>query len=140
MREYLDKVIKADQCAQYVDEIDIAVNDADHLIKNLKATFECIRHAGLKLTMHKCHFGATEIDFLGRTITPEGFKPQKEQRTTFLEKTKIPQIQKSPAEISWFPQLLEELHTKIIRETSPFLSTPQKGRESTCDHRASTTI
>ena len=38
MREYLDKVIKADQCAQYVDDIGIAANDADHLIKNLKAT------------------------------------------------------------------------------------------------------
>ena len=57
MREYLDKVIKTDQCAQYVDDIGIAANDADHLIKNLKATFECIRHAGLKLTMHKCHLG-----------------------------------------------------------------------------------
>ena len=92
MREYLDKVIKADQCAQYVDDIGIAANDADHLIKTLKATFECIRHAGLKLTMHKCHFGATEIDFLGRTITPEGVKPQKERITNFLEKNQIPQI------------------------------------------------
>ena len=64
MREYLDKVIKADQCAQYVDDIDIAANDAEQLIKNLRATFQCIRHAGLKLTMHKCHSGATEIDFL----------------------------------------------------------------------------
>ena len=70
MREYLDKVIKADQCAQYVDDIGIAANDAEQLIKNLRATFQCIREAGLKLTMHKCHFGATEIDFLGRTITP----------------------------------------------------------------------
>ena len=95
MREYLDKVIKADQCAQYVDDIGIAANDADHLIKNLKATFECIRHAGLKLTMHKCHFGATEIDFLGRTITPEGVKPQKQQITTFLEKTKFPKSKKA---------------------------------------------
>ena len=32
MREYLDKVIKVDQCAQYVDDIGIAANDADHLI------------------------------------------------------------------------------------------------------------
>ena len=95
MREYLDKVIKADQCAQYVDDIGIAANDADHLIKNLKATFECIRHAGLKLTMHKCHFGATEIDFLGRTITPEGVKPQKERITNFLEKTKFPKSKKA---------------------------------------------
>ena len=86
MREYLDKVIKADQCAQYVDDIGIAANDADHLIANLRATFKCIQEAGLKLTMHKCHFGATEIDFLGRTITPQGVKPQKQNVQNFLEK------------------------------------------------------
>ena len=90
MREYLDKVIKADQCAQYMDNIGIATNDAIHLIKNLKATFESIRKAGLKLTMHKCHFGATDIDFLGRTITPEGIKPQKEKITTLLEQSQFP--------------------------------------------------
>ena len=57
----------------------MGIANADHSIKYLRATFECIRKAGLKLTIHKCHFGATEIDFFGRTITPEGVKPQKEQ-------------------------------------------------------------
>ena len=75
MSEYLDKSIKADQCAQYVDDISIAANDADHLIANLRATFNCIEEAGLKLTMHKCNFGAKKIGFLGRTITPQGVKP-----------------------------------------------------------------
>ena len=51
MREYLDKVIKADQCAQYVDDIGIAANDVDHLMTNLRATFKCIQEAGLKLTI-----------------------------------------------------------------------------------------
>ena len=90
MREYLDRVIKADQCAQYVDDIGVAATDANQLIVNLRATLQCIREAGLKLSMHKRHFGATEIDFLGRTITPEGVKPQKERITNFLEKTKFP--------------------------------------------------
>ena len=95
MREYLDRVIKADQCAQYVDDIGVAATDANQLIVNLRATFQCIREAGLKLSMHKCHFGATEIDFLGRTITPEGVKPQKERITNFLEKTKFPKSKKA---------------------------------------------
>ena len=90
MREYLDKVIKADQCTQYVDDIGIAANTAEQLIRNLRATFQCIRTAGLKLTMHKCHFGAKEIDFLGRTITPEGVRPQRPRVQNFLEKTKFP--------------------------------------------------
>ena len=95
MREYLDKVIKADQCAQYVDDFGIAANDADHFIANLRATFKFIQEAGLKLTMHKCYFGATEIDFLGRTITSQGVKPQKQNVQNFLEKTKFPKSKKA---------------------------------------------
>ena len=45
--QYLDKIIKADRCAQYVDDIGIAANDADHLIANLRATFQCIQEAVL---------------------------------------------------------------------------------------------
>ena len=37
MRENLDPVVKADQCAQYVDDIGIAANEADQLILNLKS-------------------------------------------------------------------------------------------------------
>ena len=77
MREYFDRVIKADQCAQNIDDLGIAGNDTDQLIKSLRATFKCIREAGLKLTMHKCHFGATEIDFFGRTITQKVSIPER---------------------------------------------------------------
>ena len=38
MRDYLDEVIKADQRAQYVDDIG---KDADRFIGNLRATFKC---------------------------------------------------------------------------------------------------
>ena len=58
MREYLDKVIKADQCAQYVDDFGIAAIDAEKLINNLWVTFQCIQKAGLKFTIYNCHFGA----------------------------------------------------------------------------------
>ena len=94
MREYLCRDIKADQCAQYADDIGIAANDADQPNKSLRATFECIRDARLKLTMYKCHFGAIEFSFLGKTITPEGVKPQKE-RIINLEKTKFPKSKKA---------------------------------------------
>ena len=90
MREHLDKVIKADQCAQYVDDIGIAANDADDLITNLRAFFQYIREAGLKLTMHKCHYGAKDTEFLGRTIYPQGVKPQKQNLQYFPWKNQIP--------------------------------------------------
>ena len=53
MREYLDPVVKADQCAQYVDDIGISANNATDLIRNIRAVFKCIRQAGLKLTIEK---------------------------------------------------------------------------------------
>ena len=59
MRKYLEKVIKAEPCAQNIVDIRLAANDVlrKQLCANIKTVFECIRNAGLKLTMSKCHFG-----------------------------------------------------------------------------------
>ena len=120
LREYLDRVIKADRCAQYMDDIGIAANDADHLIKNLRASSECIREAGLKLAMYKCHFGATEIDFLGRTIIPEGVKPQNERNTNFLEKTKIPKSKKALQRYLGFLNYYRNYIPRLSEKLVPF--------------------
>ena len=95
IREYLDPVIKADQCAQYVDDIGIAVNTPDQLIKNLQAVFQCLRKTCLKLSMAKGHFGVQEVDFFGRTITTNGVAPQKQKISQFLEKVKFPRSKKA---------------------------------------------
>ena len=120
MREYLDKVIKADQKAQYVDDIGIAVNDADHLIANVRATFKCIQEAGLKLTMHKCHFGAKEIDFLGRTITPQGVKPQKQNVQNVLEKTKFPKSKMALQRYLGFLNYYRNYVSRLSERLAPF--------------------
>ena len=95
IREYLDPVIQADQCAQYFDDIGIAANTPEQLIKNLQAVFKCLRKAGLKLSMTKCHFGVQEVDFLGRTITTKGLAPQKQKIAKFLERVKFPRSRKA---------------------------------------------
>ena len=75
--EHLDSAIKVDKCAQYVDDIGIAGNTPQQLIKNLREVFQCLRKAGRKLSMAKCHFEVQEVDFLGRKITTRGVAPQK---------------------------------------------------------------
>ena len=72
MRDYLDPVVKADQCAQYVDDIGPAANNATDLTRNIRAVFKCIRQSGLKLTIEKCQLGVRQVEFLGRTISQEG--------------------------------------------------------------------
>ena len=118
LREYLDKVIKADQCAQYVDDIGIAAND--HLIANLRATFKCFQKAGLKLTMRKCHFGATEIDFLGRTITPQGVKHQRQNVQNLLQKTKFPMSKKALQRYLGFLNYYRNYVPRLSERLAPF--------------------
>ena len=90
MRVYLNPVVKADQCAQYVDDIGIAANNATDLTRNIRAVFKCIRQAVLKLAIEKWHFGVRQIEFLGRTFTPEGISPQARKIQNFPDKLRFP--------------------------------------------------
>ena len=107
MREYLDPVVKADQCAQYVDDIGIATNNATDLTRNIRAVFQCIRNAGLKLTIEKCLFGVRQFEFLGRTISCEAVTPQTHKIRNFLKKLRFPQS-KRPCSGIWASWIITE--------------------------------
>ena len=129
MREYLDPVVKADQCAQYVDDIGIAANNATDLTRNIRAVFKCIRQAGLKLTIEKCHFGVRQVEFLGPTISPEGISPQAREIQNFLDKLRFPISKKALQRYLGFvnyyrnsiPRMAEKLHPfyKLIKTEVP---------------------
>ena len=130
IREYLDTLIKADQCAQYVDDIVIAANTVLQLCINIRAVFECIRNASLKMSMSKCHFGVKQVDFLGRTITPEGVSPQVDKVKDFLAKLKFPNSRKGLQRYigflnyyrNYIPRLSERLTSffKVLKKTNKF--------------------
>ena len=90
MREYLDPVVKSDQCAEFVDDIGIAAKNATDLTRNVRAVFKCIRQAGLQLKIENCHFGVRQVEFLGRTVSPEGISPQARKIQNFLHKFRFP--------------------------------------------------
>ena len=62
MRDYLDPVVIADQCAH--DDNGIAANNATDLTRNIRAVFKCIRPAALKLTIEKCYLGVKQVEIL----------------------------------------------------------------------------
>ena len=99
MREYSDKEIKEDQCAQYVDDIGITAKSVTQLIRKTRAVFECIRQAGLMLSIDKYHFGVTEVEFLGRTITLQGIAPKTTKE--ILSKRTISKIKEASTKIHW---------------------------------------
>ena len=98
-REYLDPVAKADKCAQFLDDIGIAANNATNLTRNIRAVFKCIRQAGLKLAIEKFHFGVTQVVILGRTISPEGISAQARKSQNFLDKLRFPKSKKHYSDI-----------------------------------------
>ena len=121
IREYLDPIIKADQCAQYVDDIGIAANTPEQLIRNLRAVFfQCLRKTGLKLSMTKCHFRVQEVDFLGRTITTKGVAPQKLKIAKFLEKVKFPRSKKALQRYIGFSNYYRNYIPRLAERPTPF--------------------
>ena len=84
------------------------------------------QEAGLKLTMHKCHFGAKEIDFLGRTITPTRRQTPETERAKLSGKDQIPEVEKGFTTIFGIPKLLQELCPKTLRTPCSILQDAQK--------------
>ena len=87
MREYFDPAVKTDQCAQYVNNIGIAAK--------FRAVLQCIRQAGLKLTIEKYPFQVGQVEFLVRTISSKGVSQQTHNIENLLEQIDSPQIEKS---------------------------------------------
>ena len=120
MREYLDPVVKADQCAQYVDDIGIAANNAAALTQNIRAAVQCIRNAGLKLTIEKCHFGVRQLEFLGRTISSEGVSPQAHKIQNFLKKLRFPKSKKALQRYLGFVNFYRNYIPRMAEKLDPF--------------------
>ena len=118
MQEYLDKLIKAHQRAQYVDDIGIAATSVTQLIRNIRAVFECIRQAGLKLTIEKCHFGETQVEFFGRTITPQEKTPHDHKIQKFLANVRFPksknQVQRYMVFVNSYRSYIPRLSKKLL--------------------------
>ena len=130
MREYLDPVSKADQRAQYVDDIGIAANNTSDFTRNIQAVFKCIRQAILKLTIEKCHFGVRQVEFLGKTISPEGISPQARNIQNFLNNFRFSKSKKALQRYLTFvnyykisiPRMAEKLNPfyKLLKTEVPF--------------------
>ena len=72
----MDPVVKVDHCAQYVDDIGSAANNATDLSRNIRAVFKFIFQEELELKIEKCHFGVRKVEFIGGIISLEVISPE----------------------------------------------------------------
>ena len=120
MRAYLDPVVKADQCAQYVDDIGIAADNGTDFTRNIRAVFKCIRQAGLKLKIEKGRFGVKQVEFLGRTISSEGVSPQSHKIQNFLNKLRFPKSKKVLQRYLGFVNYYRNYISRMDEKLKPF--------------------
>ena len=126
MREYLDPVVKSDQCVEYVDDIGIAAIKATDVTRNIRAVFKCIRHAVLKLAIEKCHFKVRQVQFLGRTLSPEGISPQARTVQNFLDKLKFPILKKLIQRYLGFVNYYGKYIPRMAEKPNPFYRLPKR--------------
>ena len=119
IREYLDTLIKADKCAQYVDDIGIAANNVDELVLKIEAVFQQIQKAGLKLSMSKFTFGHPKIEFLGKSITTKRIGK-------FLNNLKLPTSVKSLQRYIGFVQFYRQNIPMLVEKLVPLYKLLQK--------------
>ena len=63
----------------YIDDILVAsANDEEHT-EHLKIVFQWLKDFSLRLNVSKCHFGKSELEFLGHLISIDGFRPTPEK-------------------------------------------------------------
>ena len=120
MRKYLDACIAEDKCFQYVDDLGTAAHTFEELLDNLRRIFECIRKSGLKLTVQKCEFGLSEIQFLGSSITTQGMSPNREKVEKFLKSLKMPKTPKQIRRFIGFFQYFRAFLPKLSERLLPF--------------------
>ena len=120
MREYLDPVVNADQCAGCVDDIGISVNNATDLTRSIRAVFKCIRRAGLQLTINRRHFGVRQVEFLGRTISPGGISKQTQKIHSFLVKLIFPKRKKTLQRYLTFVDYYRSFILRMAEKPNPF--------------------
>ena len=76
--------------------------------------------AGLELNIEKCQFEVTEVDFLGRTITPQGIAPKTTKSKNSWQLWDS-QSQKTSANMYWVRELLPHLHSGSDRKNTRIL-------------------
>ena len=65
----------------YLDDVLVYSPTFQDHISHLQQVFDRFRKYNLKLKMRKCHFGKTEVEFLGHIVGQDGIKPNPEKIT-----------------------------------------------------------
>jgi len=79
-QRFIDEVLRdLDFCYAYTDDMLVASTSEGEHKQHLRTLFQCFNNYGVLLKPAKCVFGATEVTFLGYTVSAAGTRPLEEK-------------------------------------------------------------
>lgn len=107
----------------YLDDVNIYSSDWDQHLKDLRATFDRIRNANLRLNIQKCHFARPQVVFLGFVVSDEGIKtdPEKIDKMVNLKPPRnLKELRSALGLFSFLPQFHLQLFGTCTTTDSPY--------------------
>ena len=111
-----------------MNKIGIEANDASDLTRNVPAVYKCIRKARFELAIEKYHFEAREVEFLGKTISPERMVNSSPKKSIFLGKLIISKFGKALQCYLEFVNFYRNDNPRLGEKLNPFHTLPKAGR------------
>jgi hypothetical protein len=79
-QRFINEVLRdLDFCYAYIDDVLVASTSEDEQEQHLHTLFQRFSEYGVLLNPAKCVFGATEVTFLGYTVSADGTRPLEEK-------------------------------------------------------------
>lgn len=94
-QRFMDNVLSNLPCVfAFVDDILISSEDEETHIEDIRKVLKKLDEFGLRVSLSKCEFMKTEIDFLGFTINADGIKP-KQSKINDMKNLPVPKTLKT---------------------------------------------
>ena len=85
-QRFMDCIFRELDCVfVYLDDILIFSPSIEQHKRDLEKVLRILQRFGLRITLEKCVFNKTEIEFLGNLVTPEGIRPPEKKMDEISE-------------------------------------------------------
>ena len=120
MREYLDPVVKVDQCAQHVDDFEIAANNATDLTGTFGQSSRAFSMQDWKWQLKSATLESGKLNFLGEPFHPRWVTPQSRKVQIFWNKVRFPKSKKALQSYLGLVNYYENYIPRMAEKLNPF--------------------
>ena len=114
--------LRDDVCIPYLDDVIVFSSSFEDHIEHLRKVLRRLREHGVKLKPRKCNLFKTEVTFLGRIVSTEGYRLDLSTINPVLNlKKTIPKTVGDVCKLNRTPELLQALYPGLFQNSQTHL-------------------